>query len=204
MPATNIDKTQLAKLLDVTPRHIQRLTNDGVLERARDVDGKELIGRYELVANVRGYIRYLRTQARLDDASESKYVMLRNQKMAAESEQAELRLALMKNKLHRADDVEFILTNMFTAMKANLISIPARVTRLLIGQTKFQVIYDLLSAEINRALLELSQYDPAMFSRQNTAYLASQGADPTSMNGEPGDSDDEDEQDDDLTLSAGD
>jgi phage terminase Nu1 subunit (DNA packaging protein) len=189
-----VDKTQFAKMLDITPRHIQRLTADGVLERARDKDGKEVIGRYDLMTNIPLYVRYLRTQARLDDVSESKYVMLRNQKMAAENEQAELKLALLKNKVHRADDVEFILTNMFTAMKTNLISIPARVTRLLIGQTKFQVIYDLLSAEIGRALLELSQYDPAIFSRQNTAYLAAQGADPTSLNGDGGNEDENDDE----------
>jgi phage terminase Nu1 subunit (DNA packaging protein) len=199
MPATTIDKSQLAKLLDITPRHIQRLTADGVLERARDVDGKELIGRYELIVNVRAYVRYLRTQARLDDASESKYAMLRNQKMAAESERAELELALFKNKLHRSEDVEFILTNMLTAMKAHLLSIPSRMTRLLVGQTKFQVIYELLSAEIHRALLELSQYNPAMFGAQNRAYLASQGADLETMNGDGGISDDEDE--DDISIS---
>jgi hypothetical protein len=83
-------------------------------------------------------------------------------------------------------------------------AIPSRVTRLLIGQTKFQVIYDLLSAEIGRALLELSQYNPDVFSRQNTAYLASQGADPTSLNGHADDSDEEDDRQDDFILPAGD
>jgi phage terminase Nu1 subunit (DNA packaging protein) len=192
---TTIDKNQLAKLLDVTPRHIQRLTGDGILARARDVDGKELVGRYELVYNVRAYIQYLRTQARLDDASESKYVMLRNQKMAADSEMTELKLALFKNTLHRADDVEFILTNIFTAIKSRLLSIPARVTRLVLGQTNFQVIYDLIYAEIELVLRELAEPSPTMFARQNTAYLTSQGADPTVLDNGSGEEDDEDDDD---------
>jgi phage terminase Nu1 subunit (DNA packaging protein) len=193
--ALTIDKGQLAQLLDITPRHVQRLTADGILTRARDVDGKELLGRYELIANVRSYIKFLRMQARLDDASESKYIMLRNNKMAADSETATLKLAIFKNTLHKADDVEFILTNMFTAMKSRLLAIPSRVTRLVIGQTNFQVIYDLIYGEIELGLRELSEYHPDMFRRQNDAYLASQGADPTLVNGEAyGDTDDEEDE----------
>lgn len=198
-----IDKSQLAQLLDVTPRHVGRLTADGVLTRARDVDGKELLGRYELIANVRSYIKYLRMQARLDDASESKYIMLRNNKMAADSETATLKLAIFKNTLHKADDVEFILTNMFTAMKSRLLAIPSRVTRLVIGQTTFQVIYDLIYTEIELALRELADYNPQMFRRQNTEYLASQGADPENLNGEAYDGDTDDEEDEPRTGTAG-
>jgi phage terminase Nu1 subunit (DNA packaging protein) len=202
--ALTIDKGQLAQLLDITPRHVQRLTGDGILTRARDVDGKELLGRYELIANVRSYIKYLRLQARLDDASESKYIMLRNAKMSADSETATLKLAIFKSSLHKADDVEFIMTNMFTAMKSRLLAIPSRVTRLVIGQTSFQVIYDLVYTEIELALRELADYNPQMFRRQNDAYLASQGADPTSLNGEAYDSSDDDEDDHLTTGTAGD
>lgn len=202
--ALTIDKGQLAQLLDVTPRHVQRLTGDGVLSRARDLDGKELLGRYELIANVRSYIKYLRMQARLDDASESKYIMLRNNKMAADSETATLKLAIFKNTLHKADDVEFILTNMFTAMKSRLLAIPSRVTRLVIGQTNFQVIYDLIYTEIELALRELADYHPQMFRQQNAEYLASQGADPESLNGEAYDGDDTDEDERPRTGTTGD
>jgi phage terminase Nu1 subunit (DNA packaging protein) len=181
MATTSVDTNQLARLFDVTPRHIQRLTADGVLQRARDVDGTELRGRYELLLNVRAYVKYLRTQARLDDASESKYVQLRNQKMAAEAEQAELRLKLFKNTLHRAEDVEFTMTNMLTAFKSRILAIPSRVTRSLIGQRKFQVIYEILYQEIELALQELAGYDAAKFAQQSEAYLVSVGADPATL-----------------------
>jgi len=154
------------------------------------------------VANVIAYIQYLRFQARLDDASESKYVMLRNQRMAAESETAELKLAIFKKKLHRDDDVEFILTNMLTAMKSRLLAVPARTTRLVLGQTNFQVIYDLIMSEIELALRELADYSPAMFARQNSAYLASQGADLDSINGNGSDDDSEDDETEGLTANG--
>ena len=68
-----LDTAQLARFLDITPRHVFRLTNDGVLVRARDEAGNELRGRYELLPNNVSYIRHLRQQGRFDDASESEY-----------------------------------------------------------------------------------------------------------------------------------
>src|ERR1700756_4029116 len=100
MPSTTVNTGQLSSLLNITERHIQRLVVDGVLKRAVDDDGKELRGRFELVYNVRAYCHYLREQARLDDASESMYIRLRNQKMAAEAERAAMGVQILKGKLH--------------------------------------------------------------------------------------------------------
>jgi hypothetical protein len=110
--------------------------------------------------------------------------MLRNRRMESESEMSDLRLKLFKNTLHRADDVEFILTNMLTAFKARVLAIPSRVSRQLIGQTKFQVVYDLLMAEIELALREMVAYDHTQFAQQREAYLEAQGADDSGLNGE--------------------
>lgn len=180
---TTIDVTQLSRLLDIAPRTVQHLTAEGILTRARDEDGRELRGRYELVASVRSYVRYLREQARLDDASESKYIMLRNAKMGSESEMSDLRLQLFKGTLHRDADVEWVMTQMLTAFKARMLAIPSRLTRQLIGQKKFQVIYDLLMTEIELALRELVGYDRQRFARANNDFLRGQGADESGLNG---------------------
>jgi phage terminase Nu1 subunit (DNA packaging protein) len=181
---TTIDTIQLARLLDIAPRTVRHLAQAGVLARARNEVGEEIKGRYELVANVRAYVRYLREQARLDDASESKYIMLRNAKMGAESEMSALRVNLFKDTLHRSDDVELIMANMLTAFKARVIAIPSRVSRQLIGQTKFHVVYDLLMAEIELALREMCDYDRSAFAPENAAYLEAEGADDQGLNGE--------------------
>lgn len=190
---TTLDTTALAKLFLITPQHVRRLCSTGVLMRARDVDGKELQGRFELVQNIHAYIKYLREMARLDDASESRYAQLRNEKMAAESAMAVLKLKEIKGEVLRTADVEFVMTNLITATKNHLLAIPARITRLVIGLTKFQVIYDLIYAEIELALTELSKWQAGMFAAQNAAYLAAQGADPTSLNGTDGPNGEEEE-----------
>jgi phage terminase Nu1 subunit (DNA packaging protein) len=177
-----LDTSQLAKLVDVTPRWIKKLTQDGVLTRARDADGSELRGRYNLLA-VRDYCRYLRSAARLDDASEARWQALRNEKMAAEGEMSRLRLQEYKGDLHHARDVEFIMNNMMTYFKQRVLSIPSRVARLCVGKN-FRQIYDLLAGEIELCLRELSGYDRSRFAAQRQEYLESQGVDLDSLNGE--------------------
>jgi hypothetical protein len=94
-PSKNLDTSQLAKLCDTSPRWIQKLTTDGVLNRARDADGAELRGRYNLLA-IRDYCRYLKTLAHLDDASEARHLALKNEKLAAETEMAHMNLLSAK------------------------------------------------------------------------------------------------------------
>jgi phage terminase Nu1 subunit (DNA packaging protein) len=181
--ATTVDQTQFAKLVGITPRHVRRLTDDGVLQKARDEDGKELRGRYELAFNILAYCNYLRSKARLDDSGSQRYDQLRNEKMAADNRISQHKLHLLEGKLHRADDVEFSWTNILTAVKQRLLSIPSRVARQLKGQTSFRVIYDIIMAEIELALRELSTYKPNMFDAQSEAFLADEEA-KASKNGE--------------------
>ena len=179
-PSQNLDTTQLAKLCDTSPRWIQKLTQDGILQRARDADGNELRGRYNLLA-IRDYCRYLKSLARLDDASEARHQALRNEKLAAEAEMAHLNLAERKGELHNARDVEFIMNNMLTYFKQRVLSIPSRVARLCVGKS-FREIFDLLSTEIELALRELSSYDRSRFAAQRAEYLEAQGIDLDSLN----------------------
>jgi phage terminase Nu1 subunit (DNA packaging protein) len=195
MPAPTVNTGQLATLFDISERHIQRLIVDGVLKRATDPDtGKELRGRFDLVHNVRAYCKYLREQARLDDASESMYVRLRNQKMAADAEQAGLRLAMFKGRLHRTEDVEFVITNVFTAVKAALLAIPSRTTRQLIGKSDYQTIFNIQMKEIELALDELIEVNAAMFNARNEQYLSALYPEPAGPIRSNGNGEDDDSQ----------
>ena len=175
-----LDTSQLAKLVDCTPAWIRKLTGDGVLSKARDADGQELRGRYTILA-VRDYCRYLKSLARLDDASEARYQALRNEKMASESEMSRLRLLEYKGELHNARDVEFIMNNMLTYFKQRVLSIPSRVARLCVGKS-FREIFDLLMVEIELCLRELSGYDKSRFAAQRAEHLEERGIDLEQLN----------------------
>ena len=183
MPANTIGKQDLARLIDITPRWISKLTADGVLHRAQDADGKELQGRYTLLS-IRDYCRYLKAQSRLDDSSESLKAALTNRRLAADAEMSELKLRLYKGSLHEASDVEFCMTNMLTFFKQRVLAIPARVSRQLIGKRSFREIYDIIMTEIVSCLQELSGYDRNMFAQQRAARLADQGVDLAALNGQ--------------------
>jgi phage terminase Nu1 subunit (DNA packaging protein) len=204
---------QLSVLIDQTPRTIHKLSERGVLKRAVDEHGKKVHPvRYDLIANVRAYCAYLREAARLDDIGQTLYQQLRNKKMGAEAEKAVIDLQLYKQKVHEGQHVAFVMTTIFTAVKQRMLSIPSRVTRVLMGKTDFQEIYAIINDEIEMALRELSEYDPSMFAAANEEYLAMTGANmqPSRPNGDSNnhhqDSDDDGNQgqaeDDDFAAAA--
>lgn len=170
-----LDTTQLARLLDITPRRVDQLAADGILVRARDETGHSLRGRWEMIPNVHAYIKHLRGQARLDDASDASFVSHRNSKLRAEAEMAELRLRELKGELLRRDDVDFWISNALTAFKSRIQAIASRISRLLLGKTKFKEVFDIITTETDLALDELSQMDSAQFSVASRKFLAGQG-----------------------------
>jgi phage terminase Nu1 subunit (DNA packaging protein) len=162
----------LAKLLILTPRRVQQLIDEGVLRRARDEDGNELRGRFHWIECVQSYIRYLRSRLESGDLTETKFLDARSRRMTAQAQMAELRLAALKGTYHRAEDVEFLMTQRDSAIKAQILALPSRVARLLVGKTDFQEIYNLLMAEVVALLENLSGYDPRAFTKANEEYLA--------------------------------
>lgn len=177
--------TDLARVIDRTPAWVRKLTSDGVIQRARDADGNEIMGRYTLLA-VRDYCRWMHSAQRLDQASEMRRNALRNEKLAAENELVQLRLQEVRAELHQGRHIEFIWTNMLTHFKQRILAIPARTARRCVGK-KFREIFKILTEEIHLALQELSEYSRAMFAEQREAYLKSQGVDLKALNGENGD-----------------
>jgi phage terminase Nu1 subunit (DNA packaging protein) len=181
--ALTVDTVQLAKFLDLTPQRVRQLTAEGVLFRAREIDGKELRGRYDLLDNNVRYIRFLRQQNKLDDTGESEMRMLKRRRLAAEAEMAQLRWKQMRGNLHSAADVEFVMTQMITNFRQHVLAIPSRVARLCVGK-KFREILTILMTEIHGVLRTLSGYDAKSFTHARDEYLRSQGIDEAGLNGD--------------------
>ena len=180
-----VDLSTLARSLDLTPRRVQQLTTEGVLVRARDEEGKELRGRYELVRNNHAYIHYL--QARLpigESAGAADRAAMKAQREAYETEMALIKLNLLRGKVYPAAVVELAITTMVTACKQRLLAIPARVARLLIGCKTFKEAFDLIYHEIELALRELTGYDANYFRKSTEEHVASLGDEEQAKTGE--------------------
>ena len=173
----SITTAELAKLLLLSVRRVRQLTQAGILERARDpTSGQEVTGRYELLKAVNAYVVYLRDQGRYADPAETDYQRSRARRMSALADIEQLRLGRIHGDLHYAKDVEFCLTQMITAATQRLLALPSRCCHALQGKTSLGEITRILSDEVETALRELSEYNPAMFEAANEEYLASIGA----------------------------
>ena len=162
-----ISVTDLGVLLAMSQRTIERLENQRVLKR---VTKPRQHARYVLGKVVPAYVEHLRKSVEADP-HEASYTAARARRMVALARKEELALATEQGVLHRADDIEFAMTQMLTSAKMRLMAIPSRITRMLIGQKDFQKIYTLIDGEIRTALTELSE---AKY-KDSIAYRRAQG-----------------------------
>jgi PIN domain nuclease of toxin-antitoxin system len=159
--ATTVTTTQLAKIILLSERRIQQLVRAGILKHAYDEDdGHELRGRFQAIPNVQAYIRYLRQELGSEDMTETRFLDARSRRMLAMASAEELRLDVLRGKLHRAEDVEYFMTNRDSEIRIRLLAISSRVTRLLVGQSDPNAIRTIIDAEILAVLDELVVYDP--------------------------------------------
>ena len=146
----------IAELLGLSERRIKQLTEDGTIKEFSH-------GHYKLWPTAKAYITYLQNAAGSLDYNAEKASLTR-----VKREDAELSLALRRGQLHRADDVEFILTNMLIAFKAKLEALPNKILPLLInamqGDTASDEVLVILRKSIEEAVGELRDYVPDLFS----------------------------------------
>lgn len=110
--AATATTTQLAKIILLSERRVQQLVRAGVLKHAYDEDdGHELRGRFHAIPNVQNYIRYLREELGSEDVTETRFLDARSRRMAAMASAEELRLGVLRRQLHRAQDVEYFMSN---------------------------------------------------------------------------------------------
>jgi hypothetical protein len=104
--------------------------------------------------------------------------------MTAEAQGAELRSRRDSKEYHHAKDVEFVMTQMLTALRQPMLAIPSRLAPYLLGKTQ---VAEIVRIEIQNALKELSGYRSDMFSPPAVEYLCSTVAELYAPNRENGD-----------------
>lgn len=153
-----VTSAQLCDICGLTGQRIRQYAEEGTMKRVAH-------GRYELIPSVRAYIQSLKLQSktkRREDLNLPDNVQHIDTERAIHEhikiEMSKIRLALMEGKVHKADDVERVVTDMLLRMKSKLEGIPSQVAPTLEGKKKAQ-IKSLLDIEIAKALDELSEYN---------------------------------------------
>lgn len=161
LSAVTVSATVLGNILGVGDRMIRRLAEEGILK-------KNSHGKYLLLSSVRNYILTIK----VSKLSESMNHSLDESGLDLDTEKAihehfkrqitELKLQVLQGKLHKSDDVERVMTDMFVKFKSKMEAMPAKLARRLEGKSKTE-IQELLQVEIISALQELSEYNPSDF-----------------------------------------
>ena len=105
---------KMARMIDVTPRHLQRLALDGIIPKADR-------GRYRPFEVNHAYIRYLRDRASAPAGSETDLAMERLGKTRAERELLEMELAKERKEVITRGRVFQFLENVVVAVREKIL-----------------------------------------------------------------------------------
>ena len=142
----------IAKLLMISERRVQQLSQEGVIPKAER-------GRYELAPAVQGYIRFLQERSLRSDAQPIDYHAEKARLTRAQADTAEIELARARAEVVNVAQVERNLANLFAEVRTNLRNIPARVASTVTGQPDEPAVKRLLLGEIDLALDALAASD---------------------------------------------
>lgn len=150
----------LEALFGVKDRTIRYLADNGIVKR-------DSHGKYLLMDSAKSYITTLKIGNTVKIHTEDK-----EEELDLDTERAihehtkrqitEIKLQLIKGQVHKSEDVEAVMTDMFIKFREKMAAMPAKLAKKLEGKDKLE-IQKILRKEISSALNELADYNPADF-----------------------------------------
>ena len=162
----NLQKVEIiAKLFDVTVRRIQQLTQDGVLKTIEVTENNRKVRRYDLMPTIQAYIKYLSDKAYGREQKES-VSNKEEEKLQAEvdikkakAKIAQLELDELEGRMHSAEDVEAMTTDLCLAVRSALLSMPGQLAVDVADINNAAEISEIIKSTVNDILEELSRYE---------------------------------------------
>ena len=159
---------ELADLFGKTTRRIEQLKAEGIIE------GEGRPTRYKLVPTIKRYIKYLDDKAngrekKLTIAQQEEEKLRAEVKLKkAKAATAELELNELRGKMHRAEDVEAIMTAHVLQVRSMLMALPGKLAVDLAALTTPAEVASKIRQEVNYVLEHLSEadYDADEFRRR--------------------------------------
>lgn len=166
MEEKNLQKVDIiAKLFQISVRRVQQLTQDGVLQTIEEKRGKHTIRRYDLMPTIQAYIKYLSDKAYGREQKES-VTDKEEQKLQAEvdikkakAKIVQLELDELEGRMHSAEDVEAMTTDLCLAVRSALLSMPGQLAVDVAEATGAAEISEIIKSTVNDILDELSRYE---------------------------------------------
>lgn len=140
----------IAKLLDMTPRRVQQLANEGIIPKPKDR------GQYEIIPCVVGYIKHIKgmLNGEAGDLASEKTRLTR-----AQAEKTEIETAKLKGELVSLADSERGWSALVGAFRAKMLTLPPRASPVVLNK-KEREVEQILTDMVYEALAELSNWKP--------------------------------------------
>lgn len=181
--AENLQSTQvIAKIFGVSTRRVEQLKTEGVIK------GHGKPTKYDLLPTIQAYIRYLSDKANGREKKETT-AELEEAKMRAEvdikeakAKAAQMELKELQGKMHRAEDVEAIMTDHVLFLRSMLMAMPGKLAVDLSGTHTAPEQAERVKKEIYYILNQLAdyRYDPEKYKarvRERQGWNERQGDD---------------------------
>lgn len=155
---------ELAKLLNITDRYVRQLAKDKILQKSGN--------KYLLIENIHSYIEYIKSSNSGNKNLKDLKLQKEIEKLSKDIELKEIKIAEIKNELHSAETVKKVMTSMLLNLKGKMLSVPNKVSPLVVGCDNLGDIQNIILENIEDALLELSDYTPELF--KTTDYVVTE------------------------------
>jgi len=158
MSAITVSAKTLGEVCGIGDRMVRHLADEGIF--ARNSHGK-----YLLMKSVKNYILTVKAsnagrhvESNLDEALDLETERAKH--VHVKRIISEIQLSLIQGKVHKAEDVERVITDMMERFKSKLEAMPSKLAKKLENKGKAD-IQRILFNEVRSALKELSEYNPA-------------------------------------------
>lgn len=151
------DINAVAKALNVTPRRVNQLANEGMPREGR--------GEYDLAACMLWYIRYLQkalsAKGSMDDDGQITTLKAeRGRLVKMQADREELELARARGEVISLNDHERVLSDLVLETKARVMAVPARVAPQILGESSRVMAQARIEKGLREALTQLAGVAP--------------------------------------------
>lgn len=161
-------KQVIAKIFGVSTRRVEQLKSEGIIK------GQGKPTKYDLLPTIKAYIRYLSDKAYGREKKQSDAELETEKKSAearykkAKADMAELELKELRGELHRASDVEAIVTDHVMTLRSMLMSMPGKVAVDMAEIKTAPEAAERMKQEVHFILQSLAdyRYDPEEYKRR--------------------------------------
>jgi phage terminase Nu1 subunit (DNA packaging protein) len=155
-----VPSSTLEALFGVADRTVRHLADEGIVKR--DSKGKYLL--WESAKNYITALKVARSSRGRVETEDGEYDLDSERALHEHVKRqiTDIKLQLIKGQVHKSEDVERVMTNMFERFKSKMTALPSKLANRLVGKSRTQ-IQAILKAEIDAALTELADYSPTDF-----------------------------------------